>query len=244
MLFIILLGYMTIQCAPACMTCEQLAFETRCPMPKELNNTWEPGSLNAMFDRIVNSTSTVTLRDDYPNLDASQKPYAVQVLKQPKKNAAADDEASTSDDALWVEDEPWVVIVDDFLTDHECDTLIELGGVQGYLQSKDVGEKKFDGTYGAHLSSGRTSTNAWCQEACFENNITQRVIAKIEALTGIPDANAEYLQLLKYEETQFYQQHHDYIEHHTERAQGVRILTVFLYLNDVEEGIESETKLI
>lgn len=28
----------------------------------------------------------------------------------------------------------------------------------------------------------------------------------------------------------------DYIAHHTERSQGVRILTVFLYLNDVEEG--------
>jgi prolyl 4-hydroxylase len=28
----------------------------------------------------------------------------------------------------------------------------------------------------------------------------------------------------------------DYIENRTERAQGVRILTVFLYLNDVEEG--------
>jgi prolyl 4-hydroxylase len=30
--------------------------------------------------------------------------------------------------------------------------------------------------------------------------------------------------------------HHDYIEHDIERPQGVRILTVFLYLNDVEEG--------
>lgn len=32
------------------------------------------------------------------------------------------------------------------------------------------------------------------------------------------------------------EQHHDYIEYHLERAIGVRIVTVFMYLNDVDEG--------
>lgn len=35
------------------------------------------------------------------------------------------------------------------------------------------------------------------------------------------------------------QVHHDYIDHHIERPCGVRILTAFLYLNDVEEGGET-----
>lgn len=35
---------------------------------------------------------------------------------------------------------------------------------------------------------------------------------------------------------EFYHAHHDYIPFHRERAQGVRILTVFLYLNDVDAG--------
>jgi prolyl 4-hydroxylase len=34
----------------------------------------------------------------------------------------------------------------------------------------------------------------------------------------------------------FYQQHHDYIIFHQQRKQGVRTLTIFLYLNDVELG--------
>ena len=38
------------------------------------------------------------------------------------------------------------------------------------------------------------------------------------------------------EEGQFYEPHHDYIPLHRERFPGVRILTVFLYLNNVEEG--------
>ena len=37
------------------------------------------------------------------------------------------------------------------------------------------------------------------------------------------------------------EQHHDFIDFHTKRAQGVRILTVFLYLNDVEKGKEAFT---
>ena len=36
--------------------------------------------------------------------------------------------------------------------------------------------------------------------------------------------------------TRSMQTHNDYIFHQRERAEGVRILTVFLYLNDVEEG--------
>jgi prolyl 4-hydroxylase len=58
----------------------------------------------------------------------------------------------------------------------------------------------------------------------------------VENITGIPDDNSEYWQLLKYEEGQYYKVHHDFISFHLERAQGVRIFTVFLYLNDVEEG--------
>lgn len=41
---------------------------------------------------------------------------------------------------------------------------------------------------------------------------------------------------IRYEEGQFYRVHHDYIRHNVERQQGVRILTVFLYLSDVEAG--------
>jgi prolyl 4-hydroxylase len=59
---------------------------------------------------------------------------------------------------------------------------------------------------------------------------------RIQNITNTPEPNSEFLQLLRYEEGQFYQQHHDYIGHQRERQEGVRILTVFLYLNDVEEG--------
>ena len=41
------------------------------------------------------------------------------------------------------------------------------------------------------------------------------------------------------EEGEFYGTHHDYIAHDRDAIQGPRILTVFLYLNHVEEGGET-----
>ena len=160
------------------------------------------------------------------------------------------------------------MLVDRFLTDDECDTLIRLGQERGYERSMDVGQKNFDGTYESLVTTGRTSSNAWCLDACFDHPVTQTILHKIENLTGIPDANSEFLQMLQYQENQFYeargcvlhcwmvvwlvavafaglrvcyrvrlisqlrygnseQQHHDYFDFHLQRAQGVRIVTVF-----------------
>jgi prolyl 4-hydroxylase len=103
---------------------------------------------------------------------------------------------------------PWVVTLENLLTPEECDRLIELGAEEGYEISRDVGAKKFDGTHEAVTSSGRTSTNAWCNGACYNDTMTQSVLAKIENVTGVPEANSEYLQLLRYEESQFYHVRH------------------------------------
>ena len=48
-----------------------------------------------------------------------------------------------------------------------------------------------------HLNKERTSTNAWCVDDCYENNVTQTVLNRLENITGIPDTNSEYLQLLR-----------------------------------------------
>jgi prolyl 4-hydroxylase len=116
----------------------------------------------------------------------------------------------------------------------------------------------------------RTSSNAWCTGDCYADEIVTRVHKRLESLTHIPEANYEYLQLLRYYEGQFYStytsctamhatrvrlpvlsfitpsvlnsprfstgEHNDYIPFHLEHNQGVRILTIFLYLNDVEAG--------
>jgi prolyl 4-hydroxylase len=134
------------------------------------------------------------------------------------------------------EDGPWVITIDNFLTDEECERLIELGHLKGYERSADVGKMNWDGTFEDSINDGRTSTNAWCEEDCQSDAKTKSVLEKIENLTGIPEQCSESLQLLRYEPGQFYQTHHDYIDEQLDRPEGVRILTVFLYLNEPESG--------
>ena len=191
---------MVTKCCPACMTCNQLSIEGRCPIDPDAKQAWEPGDLNKMFERLANE----------PYLSK----YDVNVLSR----------------------DPWVITMDNVLTAEEAGILIELGANEGYVRSSDVGKRLADGTFDSKVSDFRTSYNAWCQDECYRDPVTQRVIERISNFTGIDDTNSEYLQMLKYEPGQYYKAHHDYIVHNRDRQQGVRILTVFLYLNDVEEG--------
>jgi len=205
--------YMQKHCAVACHSCIVLDYKHRCPLDEEVPMALTPGDLDTLFFNLLNKEEL--------------KQYQAKALVMPNPPEGSD-----------AKDGPWIMTLESLLSEEECDRLIELGGIEGYKQSADVGQKKFDGTYDSNYNSGRTSHNAWCNDNCWNDPVTQRVHEKIEhALSGmIPRTHYEYLQLLRYEEGQHYQTHHDYIEHHLERQHGVRTLTVFLYLSDVEEG--------
>lgn len=64
--------------------------------------------------------------------------------------------------------------------------------------------RKFDGTFDSTTGKDRTSHNTWCLEECYEDEVHQNVLRNVENITGIPDTNSEYWQLLQYEESQFY----------------------------------------
>ena len=130
---------------------------------------------------------------------------------------------------------PWIVSLDNVVTQEEALRLIELGALEGYERSDDWGEYLEDGTYETYYHDGRTSYHAWCYE-CGDDPLAQGVLDRIAGITGIADDHYEYLQLLRYEEGQFYETHHDFDDVDLSRQQGVRIMTVFIYLNDVEEG--------
>jgi prolyl 4-hydroxylase len=214
-------GYMKYSCAPVCGTCDQVTLETRCPpVDPDARKAWGPGSLDDMF---VN----ITTRPEHSI-------YNPQILSRPPPTAAdVDDDASTSMD---YKIGPWIVVLDNFLSDEECDRLIELGAVEGYKRSGGVGDKQLDGTFASKEILGRTSMNAWCQNTCYDDPIAKAVMYRISNLTGIPEENSEHLQLLKYDVGQYYETHHDYIAYMVDRPMGVRLLTVFLYLNDVDAG--------
>ena len=100
---------------------------------------------------------------------------------------------------------PWMVVFDSAVTEEEADRLVEMGATEGYERSLDVTETYADGTLKKDITAGRTSTNAWCTGPCAEDASAQNVASRMEHITGIPEAHAEHLQLLRYTEGQFYQ---------------------------------------
>ena len=241
------ISYMTTKCAPSCQTCANIDFGTRCPKrADDAEPGLRPGELNLMFERIVetapgNQTEASQVAAKEKKVQDDGTPfYTVTVHSRPESPAAIADESGVIPVDMKQDrrEDPFVVTFDNFLTDEECDHLIQLGYSTGYDRSKDVGTVTTDGTYTAVESKTRTSENAWCSEktGCRDDPISKRVMERIANVTKIPSENFEDFQMLKYEEGQFYRVHHDYIGHQRDRACGPRILTFFLYLSDVEEG--------
>jgi prolyl 4-hydroxylase len=111
-------------------------------------------------------------------------------------------------------DGPWLVQLDGVLSAQEALEFIELGAIQGYEASGDVGSLRADGTAIANYNEFRTSTNSWCLKDCSKNTTISNVMERLSSLISIPPSHSEHLQLLKYQPNQFYRIHHDYIEHH------------------------------
>jgi prolyl 4-hydroxylase len=157
-------GYMQVGCAPVCQTCEMLHVETRCPLDPDAVDALYPGDLDKLFENIATSS-------DFEH-------FGPKVLSRPSYSPG--DNADTADYQLG----PWMVTFDNAITDQQADRLIELGGIEGYERSADVGSKKEDGTYTAETNSGRTSTNAWCTNECNEDPVAIEVMDRIATITG------------------------------------------------------------
>jgi len=132
--------------------------------------------------------------------------------------------------------DPWVITMENVITAEQANRMIEIGHAQDYKRSRAVGKLQVDGTIARTMIEGRTSTTTWCKKACLEDPLAQQVVKRISDITQIHSNNSESLQLLRYEEGQYYRKHHDYSPGGKERQAGVRILTVYLYLNDVAAG--------
>lgn len=229
-------AYMVTNCAPSCRTCHLIDIEARCPPIADALPALRPGTMNKMFETIVDTAPGNRTLTDEERAELSAKnmtEYTVTVHSRPSDTPVM--EVSPARDRSLP---PWVVTFDNFLTPHECQVLIDLGYKYGYKRSRDVGAQNFDGTFEGVESKGRTSENAWCSqhEGCRQHDVVQNVMNRMGAVMGIAPENSEDLQLLKYEVGQFYNAHHDYIPHQVERQCGPRILTFFLYLSDVEDG--------
>lgn len=105
---------------------------------------------------------------------------------------------------------PWIIRFNNFLTDLEADAFIQT--VNGRWQrSKAVASQQLNefGSPTTAVTENRTSSQAWCQEGCKEDWRIHSVIRKIEHVVGIPYSHYEDFQVLRYENGQYYKEHHD-----------------------------------
>ena len=130
--------------------------------------------------------------------------------------------------------DPKIFIIDNFITENECNHLINIG-------KSDLMNSVVSDNSGGFISKGRTSKTSWID--LDKDNITNEISKNISDLVNIPIENSEKFQLVYYNINNEYKQHYDSWDHNGSEKTlrcikygGPRILTALLYLNNVEEG--------
>jgi prolyl 4-hydroxylase len=132
-----------------------------------------------------------------------------------------------------VNDEPVVVVFEDFLEAREIEQL--LAAAQSKLKQALVSAAR-----SGVESPGRTGSNCWIPHGY--NAVIEELSLRVSDVVGIPLEHAESLQVVHYNESQQYAPHYDAWDAATERGQrcmakgGQRLVTCLMYLNDPEQG--------
>ena len=130
---------------------------------------------------------------------------------------------------------PNIVVLGGFLSDEECDGLIE-GAMPRMARSLTVATK----TGGEELNEDRTSNGMFYTRT--ENELIARIERRLAQLTRWPMENGEGLQILHYRPGAEYKPHYDYFDPAEPgtptilKRGGQRVATVIMYLNDPIKG--------
>jgi prolyl 4-hydroxylase len=130
---------------------------------------------------------------------------------------------------------PKVVVFDNFLSDGECDQLIELSKPQ---LTRSTGVNVVNGS--SEVTEARTSSGTFFRKGSIP--LVDEIDARIAEAVNWPVENGEDLQILHYENGQRYIPHHDYFHEEYEGTKNIlarggnRVATMLLYLATPEEG--------
>ena len=132
----------------------------------------------------------------FENILVEYAHYGVEVLSSPALGAG----------------KPWVVTLDNFLTDSQVDALISTN--TKFERSTDTGSSnEFGEVYIFHinckirreyicisqtgriLSNTRTSSNSWCRGDCLSHPSVMEVVQRIEAVTRVPSVSKLYIDV-------------------------------------------------
>jgi len=139
---------------------------------------------------------------------------------------------------------PDIFLIKNFLTNEECDYIINLG--DPHIKKSEV-----CGKGGSQPHKSRTSMTAHIGKKFLRNDnpdkVLLRVLEKASKIGKLPVENVEPIQLVRYFPGQYFNKHYDYLDRRNPiyrkniEKNGQRQQTIFVYLNDVEDGLGGKT---
>lgn len=128
------------------------------------------------------------------------------------------------------ESAPGIDLLTNFMGPDECAHVIALAHSRAFKPSTVVCERT-----GRNVANpSRTSWTVFLDRA--QDPIIAAIEDRAALVSGVPRANFECLQVVKYEHGQFYKAHHDYIKQTKGVSHlGQRVVTLFVYLNDLPQ---------
>jgi ShK domain-like len=188
--------------------------------PEWMPNVWYPHThLNPMFDRIVHMYSTKNNKDDDGD-NKNHKQQKLTILSQPLQynttDVNADDGHSTAFQKTNTIDRPWILQIDHFLSDAECDHILQLGNSLGYeyntYHSNNTNDEYRTSNSTRRVlneqdvtSEQRSGATTWCHWDCSHNDtVLQEIYELVQNLVHIPSSHYESIQILQYQQGEFY----------------------------------------
>ena len=122
--------------------------------------------------------------------------------------------------------DPFVYQIQSLLTPEECRLLIQTAETKGFKRSTVVE------TSGEKINPNRTSSSVMFEKG--EYPWLKRIEERISHITQTPYENQEGFQICRYKPGQEYKHHYDYFV--TGDRSNQRWITIFVYLNTVQQG--------
>lgn len=226
--------FMLDQCSLACMTCDLVSKFKTCRNQHLFTEHGivlkEHSSMN--FSKATNNKhkNIDELFLDILTRGTNRAVGKAEVLTMPIKNK--DDVIDHNINSKDLVDNPWIVKIDDFVSNDEAESLISLAE-SGTWDLKET-------TMGSHEPKVSTC-KLWAKDnkekTCMgSNKVFKNLIHRISTMTSLPIVNFENVEMLKYGKYEAIPAHHDYLQHDSWKPAGPRVLTASLILSDVEQG--------
>lgn len=135
---------------------------------------------------------------------------------------------------IFLSHDPLIYLIDHFISNEDCDYIIDKA------KNNLVRAKVVLGSQNIVNNDTRNNSNCWINFD--KDKRLHQICQKISELVDIPLSNSESLQIINYQVNERYRPHYDAWEDNEEFniSKGQRLFTCIIYLNDVEEGGETE----